>query len=433
MKTIKRSVVLLSMTFALSLTSQAQQPVIRDYTVNLENPDIQRYIDEVTYTPEDASVISSYYKGEKYFMYYPNPVVIDLPETTSDSLSVVCYVASTNSDSLTFRVPAATDKASLYNLIPRRLYNYEVHDGDALLQQGTIVTQGRVRFIKVDGTVNNVRDLGGWKTADGKMRIKYGKLFRGSELNWQYEATPAGLEMLRQLGVGAEIDMRARWEALDKSNGHPETEGVSVFGFLPSSSTPKDEVPTYLYTNDSGQLPSHMDVYSWQYRWRQEFQFIVNNLRQGRSIYYHCIYGRDRTGYLSLLLEGLLGLSYSDIFKEYELSNLVTIGIDRKSTFDEVISYIMSLSGETLNDKFTNFFKNKIRATQLDIDYFRSEMLEENIDNDIITAIREPMSVRTADVAPAVYDMSGRRVSQPRAGIYLTPGADGKYRKMSVK
>ena len=73
---------------------------------------------------------------------------------------------------------------------------------------------------------------------------------------------------------------------------------------------------TYYYTNDSGQLPSDMTKNTWQYKWRLEFDFVVNNLRQGRSIYQHCVSGRDRTGYFSLLLEGLLGLSYNDLIRE---------------------------------------------------------------------------------------------------------------------
>jgi len=413
--------------------AHAQQPLVRNYSVNLENEVVQRFMEEVTYEPEDTSLVTNY-KGAGV-LYYPNPVVIELPQSDAEMLSVVCYVIETQSDSITFNVSTASGKAVLYNLIPQRIYNYEVKQGDDVLQQGEIVTGGRVRMIRVDGMVNNVRDLGGWPTEDGTQRIKYGKLFRGSELNWMHEATPEGLDTLRLLGVGAEIDLRAKWEADSKSNGHPETEGVSVFGFTKSADTPSGEVPTYYYSNDSGQLPAHISNYTWQYKWRQQFQFILKNMRQNRGIYYHCIYGFDRTGYLSILLEGLLGVSYSDLIKDFELSSLGLGFSAKKESLDEVIAYIQNLSGETLRDKFTTYFKNKLYATQTDIDYFRSEMLEDAKEDVYIpTGILEELQPQSAPAKKTIYDLSGRRVSgQVRGGLYLMPDASGSYRQVYVK
>ena len=409
----------------------AQEVTERNYTVNLENDAVNRFMNEVTYAPGDTSVVNNYtIEGDKT-LHRPRPVVIDLPVTTADSVSVVCYVASTLSDSLVFRVPTATGRAALYNLIPQRDYAYEVCVGDSVLQQGSIKTEGQVRMIRVDGSVVNVRDLGGWLTSDGQQRIRYGRLFRGSELNWLYEATPAGLDTLRMLGVGAEIDMRAHWEAVDKSYGHPETEGVSVFGFQNAANTPSGEVATYLYSNDSGQLPTNMNTYLWQYKWRQQFQFIVNNLRCKRAIYYHCIQGKDRTGYLSLLLEGLLGVSYSDIMKDYELTHFIFTTSSKKSQMDEVIAYIEGMNGETLRDKFNTYFTTKIRASQADIDYFREVMLED-VDEDNPGPGTGVCSVAVAAV-PAVgcYDLSGRRLSKaPKSGIYLKADGQGAVRKM---
>ena len=411
---------------------QAQEPLVRNYSVNLENQVVQRFMEEVSYEPGDASLVTNY-KGSGV-LYYPNPVVIDLPQNDADMLSVVCYVSETQSDSITFNVSAASGRAVLYNLIPQRIYNYEVKQGGQVLQHGEIVTGGHVRMIRVDGLVYNVRDLGGWLTEDGTQRIKYGKLFRGSELNWTHEATPEGLDTLRLLGVGAEIDMRAKWEANSKSNGHPETEGVSVFGFTNSVSTPSGEVPSYYYSNDSGMLPTNMSNYTWQYKWRQQFQFILKNLRVNRGVYYHCIYGFDRTGYLSILLEGLLGVSYSDMIKDFELSCIGIGFAPKKESLDEVIAYIQNLSGETLRDKFTTYFKNKLYATQADIDYFRSEMLED-VKEDVYTptGIQE-MQPQSAPANDNIYDLSGRRVNrQVRGGLYLVPDATGCYRQVFVK
>ena len=37
-------------------------------------------------------------------------------------------------------------------------------------------------------------------------------------------------------------------------------------------------------------------------------------------IVYHCVYGRDRTGTITFLLYGLLGVEKRDIYRDYELT-----------------------------------------------------------------------------------------------------------------
>ena len=417
--------------------TMAGQPVVeRDYHINVENSAVAKYIAEVIYEPGNPSVVTSYTEGTTGRLDIPTPVVMELPESDVDSLWIVCCDEKTLGDSLTFHVPAAAGVAQLYNFIPQRTYLYEVKAGDVVKQQGRIFTDGQVRMIRVPGTVANVRDLGGWTTEDGQ-RIKYGRIFRGSALNGTYyEATEEGIEVLRELGVGAEIDMRA-W--------YNEGNNVSVFGFQSSANTPSGQVPTFYYSSDSGQLPAHLNTYSYQYRWRMEFQFIVNNLRQQRAIYQHCVLGRDRTGYLSLLLEGVLGLSYNDLIKEYELSFFDIKSASKKDSIDKVIDYIEQLDGETLRDKFNTYFVKKLLVKQTDIDYFRAEMLEaatiddddngDNNDDDghgPLTGVAELSSDKVASIS--VSDISGRRVmSTGRGGIFLLRDSNGRVRKMIGK
>ena len=394
-----------------------------DYEAHLENDAVRRYMNEVRYERNDTSVIDNYRKGIYYRKDWPNAVVIDIPQTTADSVMVICCDDETLKDSLTFKVATNESTGELYNLIPNRTYRYDIKYNDDILQQGKIHTKGQVRMINVCNTVYNVRDLGGWKTADS-MQIRYSKIFRGTELNGTYIATPEGLDLLRELGIGAELDLRANYNV-----GH----NTSAFGF--SRYDTETGTGCYYYSSDSGQLPSHMTNYTYLNKWKYEFDFIVNNLRQGHSIYEHCVLGKDRTGYLSLLLEGILGLSYNDLIKEYELTYFWNGSKSEKDSIDKVIQYIETMDGETLRDKFNTYFVNYLKVKQADIDYFRSEMLEvikpEGID-DIATRNIELYYDIPNNVI--LYDLNGVRVTSTINGrFYLVRDRKGHTRKLFIR
>lgn len=341
---------------------------IHDYEVNLENDAVSKYMNEVEYKPHDKSVVDNYRKGLGYRGDWPNPVVIDIPETNIDSLYVICCDDITLNDSLSFHVSTDNNTAELYNLIPNRTYRYQIKYNEDILQQGKIYTKGQIRQIKVCDEVSNIRDLGGWKTSDNR-QIRYGKIIRGTELNGSHVATKEGIDILLGLGIRAELDLRA-W--------YNEGSNTSAFGF--SSDSSQGKVANYYCSYDSGQLPSHITQNIWQSKWRQEFRFILNNIRQGRTIYEHCVYGKDRTGFLSFLLEGLLGVEYNDLVKDYELTFFINSKESTKDSIDKVFDYIQTMDGETLRDKFNTYFTDYISVNQAEINEFRYLMLDGNGD-----------------------------------------------------
>jgi hypothetical protein len=260
------------------------------------------------------------------------------------------------------------------------------------------------------GSIRNVRDLGGWETSDGK-RIRYGKLYRGRELNGIFIADSVDIEILKHLGIEAEIDLRY--------SGENAGAGISAFGFLESDEVDDGETATFLFTNNSGCCElSHLTYNYWQQRYYTEFKFIIEKLREGKPIYYHCYEGADRTGLLSVLIEGMLGVTYDNMVKDFELTSFFSYRTKDMRQF--IFDYFDSLTGSTLQDKFCYYLKSMVHLSQSDIDYLLSELLE---DKPVSVGISgEALSEGGDKSGRAVnrldcYDLLGRRVDgQRRAG-----------------
>ena len=373
-----------------------------DFKVNIENYQLRHYLNDVYYDSTSESQVNSYKQGALR-LDHPNPVTIPLPLTESNSL-LLCYSEGNNdfSQADTMIVSTTESVALLYNLQPQLTYYYKLIDNGSIVSKGKFTTTGRIRMVYVPNAFN-IRDLGGWAIDDGRQTV-YGKLFRGSELNGTYVADSAGLESLRKLGIEAEIDLRYKNEN--------EGAGMSPFGFIDNTQTDNEQA-TYLFTNNFCSQAISLQYTTYLTRLKNIFIFIVNNLRQGRAIYYHCIWGADRTGILSMLLEGLLGFSYDQIMKDYELTSFYPGALKPKENRDDVFTFINDFEGNTLKDKFNTFFISKVGVNQKDIDDFRSMMFGE-----------EPM-YNCIECGPKIgknvvshyYDLSGRIVDNKAKGL----------------
>lgn len=86
-------------------------------------------------------------------------------------------------------------------------------------------------------------------------------------------------------------------------------------------------------------------------------------------IIYHCNIGTDRTGLITYLVNGLLGVDQDDLFMDYEFSNLGNISGTRKrsgikSTY---VATINSAKGDTLSEKIANYLLS-IGVNQIQLD-----------------------------------------------------------------
>ena len=126
---------------------------------------------------------------------------------------------------------------------------------------------------------------------------------------------------------------------------------------------------------------------------------------------------------ITFLLEGVLGMSKSDIYKDYELTNFSYFNTPcSKGQFDEMFTMIEALEGETLEQKFRTYLTTEFAISEEDIEAFRTKMLGED-DGTSIDLPTTDNGLQTTEV----YDLSGKLVSDnwlnaKSKGVYIFNG-----------
>lgn len=186
--------------------------------------------------------------------------------------------------------------------VPGKTYYWKVLGSfnDKALGGGKFyVKDAPARFIKIDG-VSNVRDMGGWKTESGKT-IKYEKIYRGARLD---DITDLGISTIKALGIKTDIDIRstASWD----SYGAVEKTGLKYYFF--------DTNAHYDYVLGGGDTEKEI-----RENYPQIFELLADE--SNYPIYMHCNFGNDRTGSMAFILNGLLGVNYEDLTRDYEITS----------------------------------------------------------------------------------------------------------------
>ena len=262
------------------------------------NPYVEKYLEEVTYTDNS-------YKTTK-ILDYPGggPGTADVPPVhtitwTSDASAGALNLKVWESDwSRDYSLSAGASSQNLTNLVPGREYHYKVtaSSGGKTVAEGSFKTKGMLHQVYFEPNVRNGRDLGGWKGLNGKT-VAFRKVYRGGRLDGKYMNSTGKAEM-RAEGIRAEVDLREEDD-------------------VPSKSPLGSDIEFFAPGFESGY--NHM-VRDNPEKVKATFEFVVNCVRAGKPVYFHCAAGRDRTGTLAVLLLGTLGVSESDMAKDYELT-----------------------------------------------------------------------------------------------------------------
>ena len=161
------------------------------------------------------------------------------------------------------------------------------------------------RWIELEGRVKNVRDIGGWKTAEGG-KVRTGLVYRGQGLNDNslveigYGRNRLMVEdvefMTKTLGIKTDLDLRSDREVAGMTRS-PLGGGVK---FIRRFS------------------PEYGAIFASPGRETMAANFRVFCDRANYPVYFHCIAGADRTGTLAYVLNGLLGVAKEDLERDWE-------------------------------------------------------------------------------------------------------------------
>ena len=349
-------------------------PEVKDGDVIISpNADVNQFLTDISYPAHDYSFTSllswasnhgvSVCPGES-----DRPQEYSIRWTPYSSTSDATVTVSEPTRNWVYTASVETGYVNITNLLPNTHYTYRVTADGTTLTQGEFDTVGKVHQLFIRSSIHNCRDLGGWKTTDGKT-VKYRKVYRGGRLEPSY-LDKEGKAVIKTEGIKAQLDLRGQSDVL-------------------SECTLKGIVSDYAFCAPVVEEGYRTMLRDDKEKTRQCIQFIMDCVAQDKPVYFHCSLGRDRTGTVAMLTLGILGVPEGDISQEYELTQFAPHGYatsngeSQKMTriadwgYGYTADYIWEeYAGNGSFQDGVNAYLLDIGISQADIDRFKNNMLE---------------------------------------------------------
>ena len=223
------------------------------------------------------------------------------------------------------------------------------------------------RTLLIGGSIRNARDIGGWSTTNGK-KVKQGMVFRSSALDtWDNDmnrltlcVSTGGIDTMKNmLGIKTEIDFRQNHS--DEEN-FPDGKTTSILG--------------------SGVNYYHCPMVATDFLTKDINKTAIKNIFEifadasNYPITYHCAVGADRTGAITYLLNGLLGVSKENLTRDYLITNFSYQSKYRAPISDSYVYTLDTYTGSTLQEKIYNYLHNVIGVSTSDLDFIINYLTE---------------------------------------------------------
>lgn len=177
------------------------------------------------------------------------------------------------------------------------------------------------RKIVLDGT-SNTRELGGYKTEDGRS-LKWGVLYRSDKLS---ELTDADQEYLLELGIKRVIDFRSSEEKQNEPDQLPSTlKYIEMPIEADGAIRPKveailkgdlnEDVGAILVETNREFISDFSGVYKG---------FIESLIENQEPTLFHCTAGKDRAGFAAALVLLAVGVPEKIVIEDYMKTNKYT-------------------------------------------------------------------------------------------------------------
>ena len=260
-------------------------------------------------------------------------------------------------DAVEYELPAFGKVARIDNLKTGTQYYYKIVFG-AEEQSGSFKTQESTRYITMPG-LENIRDIGGVSNLDGQ-KLRQGLLIRGTEIDGleysEYKLTPLAAEEIQKT-FGFVYDFDLRWDTLADST----------------------------YRTPLGSNVAHKFYCAPQYEqilnpdWHPSVRKIFSDLAKPENypMYLHCTWGKDRTGTIVFLLQGVLNVSEADMMREFLLSAYIHDEMIEDKAMEPVISGLMQYKGGTLQEKIVTYLTEDVGVTTEEIAAIREIFLSD--------------------------------------------------------
>ena len=192
------------------------------------------------------------------------------------------------------------------------------------------------RKLSMDGSYNT-RELGGYKTTDGKS-VKWGVLFRSDKLS---DISLEDQKYLKNLGIQRIVDFRSKAEKTEDPDKIPEGVAyiempIEVDGAMRTKieAILKGEinrnVKDFLIEANEEFIKNYSHIYS---------KFLKDLAKEQKPTMFHCTAGKDRAGFAAAITLIAIGVSKEDAINDYMKTNEYTA-----KRIDEMISKIELMS-----------------------------------------------------------------------------------------